>query len=1106
MVQKAKKVVACDLHCHSTFSLLDGMGQPKDVVARAKELGWTHASMTEHGWMGGVPAFYKACRDNGIKPIIGCELYVTPDHILGLQEPLYRKEQYHLTVLALSAEGYHNLVAWTTFANQRENYYHKPRISIPAMLEVAPYPVHHNVVLSGCLASELLRFMMSANGNLWTGAEAYVDAMRSVFPNFYLEFQNHKIEKYLGNGLTMYEELIEKEAQVHKLLWELHKRTGCPHVITNDSHMQRSQQRKSHIAMKVATWKHHEGAMDHMNEGQVNSQLANYSYWGNYMRDMEKVADGIPHGAQALENVREICQEANIVLEPLEGFNYSIPFSGYSDPIAKIKKRSAKALQRLVKKHGNVATERFEHELRSMGDFAHYLLCMSDFQRNARSQGILTHTRGSAANSILCFCLGIHSIDSIEYKLTFERFYNPSRKKLPDIDIDIDPERYDDYMRFVFEHMAEREKDGQVVKISNYGTMANRSAFRMIAESLGISKEVQDEVSKLLPTMIDSGMVEEEDQAYEFLEQEYPELYELTAGIFDNIKNISQHACGWLFGTRDRPIEKWVPLILIASSGRLVTQYNYKLSEMMGLVKGDFIPLKTLTIIRNILIQIGWDVDMSKIPLDDPETFKMIREGKTEGVHSLQGKTQRQGAIEARVNSVHDVVAVQALYRPSGTRTGFDKIYVKRKLGKEDTTYTNQIAEAVLGETFGLPIYQEQILDIGKEIGMNFEEIQQLLDAIKLAKGVGRGAAEAFEKIKPTFMRLARKHMSKSDADEIWQLFDAFQGYGFNKGHATSYAILAVKCAYLKRHFPREFFASVLDVYPSKLKYIAASRAEGFKFLSPDINAATAGFTSGVGEKEIMVGLARVAGLGPVAVKEIIDKQPYASFDDFKKKVIAQKVNTQRIERLSAIGSFESFGLKRPEQFIIRKKIAGRMREVKLTERSLIEFGILGFCLTKPPILKGIKVKRAGERKTERWHHLGLYKGLDLTEGPASVSKLFWIPPLPKSLIYEKKASAWAKVKTNLLTVIDENGVPLQIKANEDHAQRTAILEFLASKCRGSVISFDGAIRSPFLFDGPLTFQMFGVTGAYNDDPQFWIDSDKEGDYRLALSTLVKKK
>lgn len=1084
---------APDLHCHSSHSILDAVGKPGDIPKRAKELGWTAAAITEHGSLLSATDFYKACRAENIKPIIGSELYVVPDDVLGLQSKAYRTSSYHLTTLALSAEGYHNLVAWTSFANRPENFYYKPRISPTAMMEVAPYPMHHNVILSGCLGSELLSFMCNGfnEDTGWVAAIAYCNAMKSLFPNFYLEFQNHRVSKFDDRGLEAYDDLMSKEKLVHKRLSKLHKLTGIPCVVTNDSHMQSASQRKSHMAMKIATWGrgHSEGAHDvgKSNINVLNEQLNAYSYLGNYMRSMEKIADGVPNGEKAIGNVIDIVNEADIKIKHLDDFTYSIPFSGYDDPESKIRRRAKKRLDKLVKKYGKSAKKRFEMELDSMGDFAHYLLIMSDIIIGANKMGILTNTRGSAANSILCYCLKIHDIDSIYYRLTFERFYNPSRKKFPDIDIDIDRDRHEDFMRFVLEYMEEREGPGQVVQICNLGTLANRAAFRMVAEAQGVSKELIDEITKLLPSMIDSGMVDEEDDAYELIKEEYPDIYELTSGVFDSIKNISQHACGWLFGTRDRSIDKWIPLCLIASSKSQVTQFNMSALESWGMCKGDFLRLKTLSVIGRARNQLGQDaLDINNIPLDDPKTFEMLRAGKTEGVFSLQGKTQRKGCIEVGVESVHDVIAVQALYRPSGTRTGFDKKFCDRRHGRKKFKHINPITAKILGDTYGLPIYQEQVLELGLEMGMNAAEIQQLLDAIKKSKGVGRGAKEAFEKIQPMFMDYALKFMPQDDAQRIWKLMDAFQGYGFNKGHATSYGILAVRAAYLKCNHPQEFFTALLDVYSDRLTYIAAARAEGFTFAPPDINESSAGFSKGTEKNEIRVGLAGIDGIGQTTVREIVNGQPFSSLDDLQNRCSKRALNVSRLHNLAAIGALESLG------------VAG-------DDSDLTEFKLLGFTINEPSAFEGFKPSHVTKRDTGEWTHLGLQDGVDITEGPTSVSKMFWIPPLNKKEIYEKKASAWAKVKTHLLTVIDKNGQPFQLKANEDKPDKTAILDFLATKCKGAVICVDGAIRQPFLYEGALTFQLFNVTGTWSDDPQIWIDTKRINDYKSAIIHITKE-
>jgi len=1078
---------AIDLHCHSTFSMLDGMGTPKDVVLRAKGLGWKAAALTEHGWIGSAPTFYKACVENGIKPILGCEFYIVPNDMLGLKGNEYRQASFHLTVLALSAEGYHNLVAWTTEANKPENFYYRPRISMERMADIAPFPLHHNVVLSGCLSGELSTALSATNGSFSAEVfHSYVSSVKNLFSNFYIEIQDHKREKFMGLGYTAYEDFIERQTRVRKRLIKLAEITDTPLVLTNDSHLQTPDQRKSHIALTAR--KRGETLAD----SQLKYYLPEYGYFQNYMQSMERIAERGQIPQSALEGVRDIVAEADIRLDPLDHFTYSIPFSGYKNPIEKIRRRAQKRLRHLQKRHGGVAGERFEHELEAMGDFAHYLLIMSDLIIHARKQGILTNTRGSAANSILCYCLKIHDIDSIEYDLTFSRFFNPARKKLPDIDIDIQKDRFEDFMHYVQDYMAEREGEGQVVQIGNYGTLANRSSFRLVAEALGIEKDKQDEIAKLLPQMIDSGMVEEEDDVYEVLKHDFPEIYELASGVFDSIKNVSQHACGWLFGTSDRPIEKWVPLCLIASSGSLVTQYNLKSLDDIGLVKGDFLRLRTLSVIQQTRKMLGQDaLDITDIPLDDSKTFEMLREGRTEGVFTLQGKENRRGVMEVEVKNVHDVIATVAIYRPALTREGKHSLYNRRRRGEEDVSYAHPITEKILGPTYGVPVFQEQVMEIGYAVGMTDAEVDEIYQAIKLAKGIGRGAKEAFAEIKPKFYKRALKIMGEEEADGVWQDVVGSQGYGFNKGHASSYGILATRAAYLKCHHPAEFFTALLDVYPEKSKYVAAARAEGFHFLPPNVNDSSAGFNLDRRSGSIRVGLSRVKGLGPVAIREILAGQPYHSLQDFRKRTTARAVNSAKLETLSAIGALEPLG-------------------VKKSADDAQEFAILGFTTRKPKALRKIRPKHVRARASDSgWKHHGLERGAEITEGRASVSKLFWIPDLEDTKAFkllDLKASPFASIKTYLLTVVDENGIAFQIMANEDKLGEVKILKWLAKKHRGSVICAEGSIRKPFLTDGPLGFRFYGISGAdFHEDPQVWIDGELVDEDEATIFTVLHR-
>jgi DNA polymerase-3 subunit alpha len=1057
---------AIDLHAHSTYSFMDGFGSPKAVVERALELRWKAASLTEHGHLCSVPEFYKECKKMGIKPILGCEMYVVPDDYLGEKGKEFRDKSFHLTVLALSTEGYKNLVAWTSTGYQPENFYYKPRMSPLKMAEIAPFPLHHNVVLSGCLGAELSQMLL--NGVTLERAALYVQTMRSLFPNFYIEVQDHYIQKFVGKEFPAYLDMIANEEKVRKKLLALAHLTGTPLVLTNDSHMQWTRQRKAHIAMKAAAWRNRDDTHYGKSlEQQFQGYLKDYAYYGSYLRDMESIAEDVQLPNSAIQNVVEIVEEADIRLDPLDRHVYSIPFSGYDDPISAIRRRAKARLALLTDRHGKAARSRFEHELNVMEDFAHYLLLMSDFIIEAKRQGIRTWTRGSAANSLLCYCLKIHDIDSIDYGLLFERFFNSYRKKAPDIDIDIEQDRYEDFMQqIVIPRMNELEGEGQVVQICNYGTLANRSAFRMAANSLGIPKETQDEISRLLPQMIDSGVVAEE--AVETLRVEYPDLYKLMAGIFDAKKSVGQHPCGWLFGTKDRPLRDWVPVYFIASSKSQVTQFDMNGVADMGLTKGDFLRLKSLSVITRTLRAAGLNMGVDEIPVDDSKTFHMIREGKVQGVHTLQGKEVRRGAVETEAENVHDVIRAAAIWRPALTREKKDKLYVERKRGLEIPQYPHEIVERATEDTLGLPVFQEQALEIAINIGVDDEGLYDLYEAIKMAKGQGRGAKAAFSKIRPKFLQCARVRMSEDEAEATWEFVKSYQGYGFNKGHATSYGILAVKMAYLKAHHPLEFYTALLDVFPEKLRYIAAARSEGYRFLPPDVNFSGAGFSFDREHDAIRVGLSRIHGLGPVTVKEILSGQPYRSVDDFQERV--SSANISRFANIRSVGGLSSVGM------------PGNGDDIT-------EYRLLGFCTSKPDIFRGIKLRYAAARDSGSWRHIGCERGVELTDYRESVSKLFWIPHEAK---FHLKASPFAQAKSWLLEAVDENGLPFHLSVPEDKEYDVKLLKYLHRKCQGNVVCFDGGVRMPMVQDGPQGFRVYGVTGAFRGDPQLFRGVGRE--------------
>jgi hypothetical protein len=427
--------------------------------------------------------------------------------------------------------------------------------------------------------------------------------------------------------------------------------------------------------------------------------------------------------------------------------------------------------------------------------------------------------------------------------------------------------------------------------------------------------------------------------------------------------------------------------------------------------------------------------------------------------------------MEVGVETVEDMVAVQALYRPSGTRTGFDKMFVNRRHGREDWSSLNDLVAEFLDETYGIAIYQEQIMEMGARMGMSGEEIDDLYKAIKTAKGTGRGAKELFEGFEPTFRKYADKLMPKEEADELWTQWEALQGYTFNRGHASSYAILADKTAILRNQYPQEFFIALLERYPDNPRYIAAAIAEGFRFEAPDVNTSSGGFSRGSDDKSIRVGLLRIAGLGPGTVAALVRNQPFASVEDMRERCGSrfikqgEKVNT--VEILAAVGALECLG-------------------IKADDDDDVQFELLNFVLTKPTAFKGCKIKMP-PRNTGKWKFTGMQRGVEMTEGKSFCAKLFWIP---NDAPFTTKSSATGAYNAHLLTVVDENGIPFDLLVASDKEAESSLIKYLARKAQGAVICVEGQVAMPFLRGGNTVFKMWGIAGAEQGAPQIWHASE----------------
>ena len=505
--------------------------------------------------------------------------------------------------------------------------------------------------------------------------------------------------------------------------------------------------------------------------------------------------------------------------------------------------------------------------------------------------------------------------------------------------------------------------------------------------------------------------------------------------------------------------------------------------EELGFLKLDLLKLDTLAIMHSVARQLGEGVDwIDNIGLVEPgiyeldeQTAKMLREGRTEGVHSMQGATQRRGCMEVCVESVEDLVTVQALYRPSGTRTGLDKHYVDRRHGREDWQSINSFVGQYLDETKGIAIFQEQIMEMGKGMGMTGEEIDKLYKAIKTAKGVGRGAEELFNEFEPVFRMHAKHMMPRHEADELWMEWEKLQGYTFNRGHATSYAILAAKTAIMRSQHTQEFLVALMERYPGNPRYLASAIDEGYHFEAPDVNISGRGFSRGRDTKSIRVGLVRIAGIGDGAASAITRNQPFASVEDMKERVggrfikQGEKVNT--VEILASAGALESLGIRGEED-------------------DEVQFHLLNFVLHKPVAFKGCKpslVKRRGGK----WQFLGLQKGVQITEGKAFCAKLFWIP---SDTSFITKASPSGKWNAHLLTVVDENGIPFDLIVSEDKKHESNVLMALA-EAGGAVVCAEGKVRMPFDRGANTGFSLWGVAGAEQGNPQCWHLDEKIAKY-----------
>ncbi len=971
------------LHNHSHYSLLDGLQKVPGMLDRIQELGMTAVAITDHGTLSGAVEFYKEAKKRDIKPIIGLEAYVAPR---GHQDKAGRQDMnpFHLILIAYTTEGYHNLMKLTTIAHL-DGFYVKPRLDRQLLEQY-----HEGIIaLSGCAGGEVAQAIEA--GNL-AEAESVALWYDQTFGrgNYYLELQAH-------------EHQWEHQKKLNTAKIELSKKTGIPVVVTADSHYSRHENRQAHETLLcVQTGK----TLDDTNRMTMDMDL--------YVSSPEEIMERFAHIPEAYENTVKIGERCSVELE-LGGIlipTFPVPEEGLSEQ-AYLHKL---CWQGLAWRYGGIAkediahitetrarelvdpkmVERLDYELDVIANMGYegYFLIVADFINWGKNQGIIFGPgRGSAAGSIVAYAMNITDLDPLAYDLLFERFLNPDRISMPDVDIDIQDTRRGE----VIDYVTEKYGQERVAQIITFGTMAARNAVRDTGRVLGYSYDEVDRIAKLIPPpaqgrhiplAVSVGLAEGKVPADPELTHEYQsnqrakKLIDLAIQLEGTIRNNGIHAAGVVISPEE--LVKYLPLQR-AQKGGIATQFEMRTVEELGLLKMDFLGLSNLTVINNTLRIIrkvyGHTINISELPLDDVKTYELLARGDTTGVFQLESAGMKKYLRGLKPTKFDDIIAMVALYRPGPMQ--FIEDFIERKHGRREVTYEHPGMEAALGDTYGILVYQEQFMQISKDM-CGFTGGQ----ADTLRKAIGKKLREVMAKMKVAFIdgMVATSGVKQSFAEEFWSQLEAFADYCFNKSHSACYGLIAYQTAYLKAHYPSAFMAALLTSDFGNIDRIAIEVAEvqrmGVKVLPPDVNESFLEFAVVKDTGDIRFGLSAIKNIGTGPIEAILRAReeggPFTSVEDFAKRVNTRECNKKVWESLTKCGAFDQLMDGNRSQLLhnldLITSYAAKAQKNALSGQIDI-FGSLGAEENLPGLHMELPAQEASSREQLVWEKelLGLY-------------------------------------------------------------------------------------------------------------------------------------
>lgn len=869
------------LHVHSEYSLLDGAGRLEELVEAAVSLGMPALALTDHGVMYGVVDFYKAAKAQGIKPILGCEVYVAPRSRFD-KEPHRDHFQYHLVLLAENETGYRNLMALVSAA-YLEGFYYKPRVD----KELLARHQEGLIALSSCLAGEIPTLLLNGQEEKAYDAAAW-----------YLEVFGRK-----GFFLELQDQGLPGQYKVNAGLIDLARKLKIGLVATNDVHyVRRNQAHLQDVLLCIQTGK--------TLQEEQRLRFLTPEFYLKSRAEMEGLFGEVP---EALDNTLEIAERCSFDFEfgRLHLPEYRVPLG--ETPSSYLRHLCYAGLEKRYSPPSKEARDRLEHELNIIERMGYqgYFLIVWDLVNFARKQGIpVGPGRGSAAGSLVAYCLGITNIDPLRYNLLFERFLNPERVSMPDIDIDFCFERRDE----VIEYVRQKYGEDHVAQIITFGTMAARAAVRDVGRVLGWPVAEVDRIAKLVPAELGITLERALETSPELrgLYQSSSRVRELldTARAVEGLpRHASIHAAGLVI--TPEPLIHYIPLQKTGDA--ITTQFPMQTVEELGLLKMDILGLRTLTVIGHtvdVLHQQGKEIDIDNLPLDDQDTYELLSTGESTGIFQLESSGMRSLLRSLKPERMEDIIALVALYRPGPLGSGMVEDFIQRKHGLVPVTYPHPDLEPVLKETYGVILYQEQVMQIAHLMAG-----YTLGQADELRRAMGKKKPEEMARHRNRFIEGAtQRGYDPNLAAQIFDLMEYFAGYGFNKSHSAAYALVAYQTAYLKAHHPVEFMAALLSSVSQHLEkvapYLEECRRLGIKVLPPDINESSVDFS--VGDGHIRFGLAAIKNVGRAAVEAILAAReaggPFTSLADFCRRVDLQVVNRRVLESLIRCGAFDSLG------------------------------------------------------------------------------------------------------------------------------------------------------------------------------------------------------